>query len=63
MPSLITRFVTGAQRALRLIAEALRAKPVKTIFVGNVAQKEHPTPSEKAIRQARKAGRQLAAGR
>jgi FMN-dependent NADH-azoreductase len=62
MPSFLGRFFTGAPRALRLIAETMGAKPVKTIFVGLAAQKEHQVPSGKAIRQARAAGRQLAAG-
>jgi len=57
------RIVTGAPRALRLIAETMGAKPVKTIFAGLAAQEEHAAPSEKAIRQARSAGRQLAAGK
>lgn len=45
-----------------LIAETMGAKPVKTIFAGLSAQEEHAAPSEKAIRQARAAGRQLAEG-
>ena len=61
MPSFMGRLFTGAPRALRLIAETMGAKPVKTIFVGLAAQKEHPALSEKAIRQARAAGRLLAA--
>jgi NAD(P)H-dependent FMN reductase len=62
MPSFLGRFLTGAPRALRLIAETMGAKPIKTIFAGLAAQKEHQAPSEKTIRQARAAGRQLAAG-
>jgi len=56
------RLFTGAPRALRLIAETMGAKPVKTIFAGLAAQEEHTAPSKKAIRQARAAGRQLATG-
>jgi len=63
MPSFMGRFFSGAPRALRLIAETMGAKPVKTIFVGLAALKEHPTPSENAIRKAQAAGRQLAAER
>jgi len=63
MPSFMGRLFTGAPRALRLIAETMGAKPVKTIFVGLAALKEHPTPSENAIRKAQAAGRQLAAER
>jgi len=59
MPSFIGRLLTGAPRALQLIAETMGAKPVKTIFDGMIAQKEHSAPSEKAIRQARAAGRLL----
>jgi len=62
MPSFMGRLFTGAPRALRLIAETMGAKPVKTIFAGLSAQEEHAAPSEKAIRQARAAGRQLAEG-
>lgn len=63
MPSFMGRLLTGAPRALQLIAETMGAKPVKSIFVGLAAQKERSAPSEKAIRQARAAGRQLVAGR
>jgi hypothetical protein len=38
------------------------AKPIKTIFVGLAAQQKQAMPSEKAIRQAQAAGRQLASG-
>lgn len=62
MPSFMGRIFTGAPRALRLIATTMGAKPVRTIFAGLAAQEEHPVPSEKAIRQARAAGRQLAGG-
>ena len=63
MPSFMGRFFTGAPRALRLIAETMGAKPVTTIFVGLAALKEHPAPSENAIRKAQVAGLQLAAER
>lgn len=62
MPSFMGRLFTGAPRALRLIAETMGAKPIKTLFAGLSAQKELAAPSGKAIRQARAAGRQLAAG-
>jgi len=62
MPSFMGRLFTGAPRALRLIAETMGAKPVKIIFAGLSAREEHAAPSKKAIRQARSAGRQLAAG-
>jgi multimeric flavodoxin WrbA len=61
MPAFMGRLFTGAPRALRLIAETMGAKPVKTIFIGLAAQKEHPVLSENAIRKAQAAGRQLAA--
>ena len=38
-------------------AETMGAKPVNSIFIGWVAQKEHSAPPEKAIRQARLADR------
>ncbi len=60
MPAFFGRFFTGAPRALRLIAETMGAKPVKTIFVGLVAQRERAVLTEKAILKARAAGRQLA---
>ncbi len=63
MPSVMIRPFTGAPRALRLIAETMGAKPIKSIFVGLAAGKEHAAPPEKAMRKARAAGLQLAAGR
>lgn len=62
MPSIMGRFLTGASRALKIIAETMGAKPVKTIFVGLAAQQEHAPPPEKAIRQAQAAGRRLTEG-
>ena len=62
MPSILGHLFTGAPRALRLIAETMGAKPVKSIFVGMVAQKEHFSLLERVIRKARSAGRRLAAG-
>jgi multimeric flavodoxin WrbA len=63
MPSLMIRLFTGAPRALRLIAGTMGAKPIRSIFVGLAAGKEHAAPSENAIRTARAAGMQLAADR
>lgn len=60
MPSVLGRLFTGAPRALRLTAEAMGAKPVASIFAGMAAQQQQPAPSEKALRQARAAGRLLA---
>lgn len=60
MPSIMGRFLTGAPRALKSIAETMGAKPVKTIFVGLAAKQEHAPPPEKAIRKAQAAGRRLA---
>lgn len=60
MPSIMGRFLTGAPRALKTIAETMGAKPVKTIFVGLAAQQENSSPPEKAIRKAQAAGRLLA---
>lgn len=62
MPSFMGWIFTGAPRALRLIATTMGAKPIKTIFVGLAAQQKQAMPSEKAIRQAQAAGRQLASG-
>lgn len=61
MPSLMGRFLTGAPRALKLIANTMGAKPVKTIFVGLAAQQEHSLPPEKAIHKAQAAGCRLVA--
>lgn len=61
MPSFMGRIFTGAIRALRLIAETMGARPVKTLFVGLAAQNKHPVPPENALRKAQAAGRQLAA--
>ena len=62
MPGILGRIFTGAPRALRLIATTLGAKPVASLCVGLVAQEPHARPPERAIRQARKAGRKLVAG-
>ena len=61
MPAFMGRIFTGAPRALRLIAETMGAKPVSMLFAGLSAQKEKPVVSDKMIRQAREAGRKLAA--
>lgn len=60
MPSFMIRVFTGAPRALRLIAETMGARPVKSIFVGLAAKEEISAPPEKAVRKAREAGRMLA---
>lgn len=61
MPACMGRLLTGAPRALRLIAETMGAKPVASLFLGMVSQKEHSTLPEQALRKARAAGRRLAA--
>ena len=63
MPSFLGWIFTGAPRALRLMAKTMGAKPIQTIFAGLIAQKEYVPLSEKAIRQARAAGRRLATGK
>jgi NAD(P)H-dependent FMN reductase len=60
MPAFMGRLFTGAPRALRLIADTMGARPIQSIFVGLIAQKEHVTPPEKALRKAQSAGRRLA---
>ncbi len=62
MPGFLIGIATGAPRALRMIAATMGAKVVKTIRVGLVAGKEHPTPPARAVRKAQAAGRRLAAG-
>jgi len=62
MPAFLGRVFTGAARALKITAETMGAKPVKTIFAGLVAQQEQSFPSAKVIRQAQAAGRLLAGG-
>ena len=59
MPAFLGRIFTGALRALKTIASTMGAKPVASIFVGMIALQEQATIQEKAIRQARKAGREL----
>jgi multimeric flavodoxin WrbA len=59
MPAFLGRIFTGALRALKTMASTMGAKPVASIFVGMIALQEHATIPEKAIRQARKAGRAL----
>ena len=61
MPSFLGRVFTGAPRALKIIAETMGAQPVAAIFAGLAAQREHPRPSEKALRKAQAAGRRLVA--
>jgi hypothetical protein len=62
MPSILCRLFTGAPRALRLTAETMGASPIKSIFVGLIAQEKHAALPDRAIRKAGAAGRQLAAG-
>ena len=61
MPAFLGRLFTGALRALRLMAETMGAKPVASIFVGMIAQAEQTELPARALRQARRAGRRLAA--
>lgn len=61
MPALMGRFMTGAPRALRVIAETMGAKPVVLLFAGLSAQKQKPTVPDAMLRRAREAGRRLAA--
>ncbi len=61
MPGLMIGVVTGAPRALRMIATTMGAKVIKTICVGLVAREERPTPPARAVRRAQAAGRRLAA--
>jgi len=62
MPAFLGRIFTGAPRALRIIADTMGAKPVVSLFVGLIAENEHVSPPEKAVRKARDAGRRLVAG-
>ncbi|OQW94819.1 MAG: NAD(P)H dehydrogenase [Verrucomicrobia bacterium A1] len=60
MPTILGRLFNGVPRALKLIATTLGAKPVGTILVGMIAQREHPAVPAKALQRARDAGRILA---
>jgi multimeric flavodoxin WrbA len=60
MPSFFGRIFTGAERALKLTAQTLGAKPVSTVFAGMIAQKEKPPQGGKAFSKAREAGRKIA---
>jgi multimeric flavodoxin WrbA len=60
MPAFLGRVFTGALRALRTAATTMGAKPVTSIVAGLIAEKEHVTVPMKAVRKARKAGRDLA---
>ena len=60
MPGFLGPIFTGALRALKLIAGTMGAKPVASIFAGLSAAEEHQSPSPKALRKAREAGRKLA---
>ncbi len=61
MPEFMGRIFTGAPRALRVIAEAMGARPIASLFAGMSAQKREAAVSDKMIRRAREAGRKLAA--
>ena len=61
MPGFVARLVTGAPRALRIMAETLGARPISCIVAGGVAQQEHEQLRESIVRRAREAGRKLAA--
>lgn len=63
MPAPLGRVFTGALRALRLGAETMGAKPVASVFVGMMGQKEKPTVPTRALERARAAGRKLVASR
>jgi multimeric flavodoxin WrbA len=61
MPAVIGRLLTGAPRALKIIAQTLGARPVATVFIGMIAQQQRETLPDKARQKARQAGRKLAA--
>ena len=53
------RVLTGAPRALRLIAQTMGAKPVATVFVGLIAQQQREKLPEKVRQKAWQAGAKL----
>jgi multimeric flavodoxin WrbA len=61
MPAFMGRIFTGAMRALRGIAQALEAHPVRFIRAGMIAQTPDARPPAKLLQQARIAGSKLAA--
>ncbi len=58
-PALLGRLFTGALRALKIAAETMGAKPICSIFAGMSAIDESTSVSEKVLRKARQAGRNL----
>jgi len=60
MPGFLGRIFTGAPRALRILAKTLGAKPIATLFVGLIADREKPELAEKTVKKARQAGLKLA---
>ncbi|NQT38228.1 MAG: flavodoxin family protein [Planctomycetes bacterium] len=62
MPGAMVRMLTGAPRALRLMAATMGAKPVATVLAGLSAKRQQNSPSERLLRKARAAGRKLAGG-
>jgi multimeric flavodoxin WrbA len=60
MPAVMGRIFTGALRTLKLVANALGAKPVATIFLGLVAQREKNAVSQRGLRKARVVGQKFA---
>ena len=59
MPAVLGRFLTGAPRALRLLAHTMGARPVATVFVGLIAQQQRETLPDKTRQKARQAGQKL----
>jgi len=59
MPAIIGRFMTGSLRALRIVADTVGAKSMKSLFIGLVAVQEQETLPEKIRRKARKIGSRL----
>lgn len=59
-PGFLIPMATGAARALSITARMLGAKPVGKLWIGLVAQEQHPTLSARTIERARQLGMKLA---
>jgi hypothetical protein len=61
LPSFLVGILSGAPRALKIIAETLGTKPVQTITIGMMGVSKDQSPPESAVRKAKEAGIKLLA--
>ena len=60
MPGFCIPVLTGAARALRIVAKMLGAKPVSSLWIGLAGQQPQPSLSPRTLAHARRIGTKLA---